>query len=197
MEVIGSSQSSKQVDAQALAVAVFKDEKVNEGVLQTLDEAVDGLISRVIQSEGFAGKAGETAYFHVMGKGLRARRLLLIGCGDRDGYKAAQISQMAGTATRFLRSKNAKAIAIVPRTDAGIEKTAQNVIVGAIMGLFEPDKYRTQDKEERKLESSPTVHGRLPGSSALASTCWTKGRWKSWGWALCLVFPAVLMNHQS
>jgi leucyl aminopeptidase len=152
MEVIGSSQSAKQIEAQALAVAVFKDEKVAAGVLQTLDEAVEGLINRVIKSEEFAGKPGETAYFHVSGKGLKARRLLLIGCGDRDGYKAAQISQMAGTAVRFLRSKNAKSIAIVPRTDREVEKTAQTVIVGAIMGLFDPDKYRTKDKEERKLD---------------------------------------------
>jgi leucyl aminopeptidase len=152
MDVFGSSQSPKQIDAHALAVAMFRSEKVSGDLLQTLDDAVDGLISRVIQNEEFAGKPGETAYFHVSGKGLKARRLLLIGCGDRADYKAAQISQMAGTAVRFLRSKNAKSIAIFPRTDGDIEKTAQTAISGAIMGLFEPDKYRTQDKEERTLD---------------------------------------------
>ena len=35
MEAIGSSQSCKQIDAQALAVAVFKDEKADEGLLKT------------------------------------------------------------------------------------------------------------------------------------------------------------------
>jgi leucyl aminopeptidase len=156
MEVIGSSQQCKQIDAQALAVAVFKDEKI-EGLLRDLDIAVDGLISRVIQSEEFLGKPGETAYFHLIGKGLKARRLLLIGCGDREAYKAAQISQMAGTASRFLRSKNAKSIAIAPRADDPTEKQAQIAVVGAIMGLFEPDKYRTKDKEERRLDRITVV----------------------------------------
>jgi leucyl aminopeptidase len=152
MEAIGSSQSCTEINAQALAVAVFKDEKANAGLLKSLDSAAGGLISRVIKNEEFAAKPGETAYFHLSGKGLKADRLLLIGCGDRDEYKATQITQMAGTAARFLRSKNAKTIAIVPRADGETEKVAQTVMVGAIMGLFEPDKYRTQNKEERQLD---------------------------------------------
>jgi leucyl aminopeptidase len=152
MEAIGSSQSCSEINVQALAVAVFKDEKANEGLLKTLDGATGGLISRVIKSEEFAAKPGETAYFHLSGKGLKADRLLLIGCGERDEFKAAQINQLAGTAVRFLRSKNAKSIAIAPRADGEAEKVAQTVMAGAIMGLFEPDKYRTSGKEERQLD---------------------------------------------
>ena len=151
MEAIGSSQSCKDVDVEALAVAVFKDEKAGEGLLKTLDEAAGGLITRVIQTEEFAAKTGETAYFLLSGKGLKAGRLLLIGCGERDAYQAAQISRMAGTASRFLRSKRASSIAIFPRADGDAGKVAQTAMVGAIMGLFEPDKYRTKDKEQRQL----------------------------------------------
>src|SRR5260370_24713096 len=157
MEAIGSSESCKDIDVEALAVAVFKDEKAGEGLLKTLDEAAGGLITRVIQTEEFAAKPGETAYFLLSGKGLKAGRLLLIGCGERDEYKAAKISQMAGTASRFLRSKNARSVAIAPRADGNAGKVAQTAMVGAIMGLFEPDKYRTKDKEERELEQITVV----------------------------------------
>jgi len=157
MEAIGSSQSCKDVDVEALAVAVFKDEKASAGLLKTLDESAGGLISRVIETEEFAAKPGETAYFLLSGKGLKAGRLLLIGCGDRGAYKAAQISRMAGTASRFLRSKNASSIAIVPRADGEAGKIAQTAMVGAIMGLFEPDKYRTKDKEQRELQRIAVV----------------------------------------
>src|SRR5262245_23580189 len=102
MDVRGTSQSWK-VDMQALAVAVFKNEKPKEGLLKELDKQVGGLIGNVIQGEEFAAKKGETAYFHLSNSGLKAKRLLLIGCGERNEYKAAQISQMAGTAARFLR----------------------------------------------------------------------------------------------
>jgi leucyl aminopeptidase len=157
MDVKGNSQSCKQIDVQALAVPVFKDEKADESLLKTLDEALGGLISTVIQTEEFAAKPGETAYFHLSSKRLKAERLLLIGCGERGEYQAAQISQMAGTAARFLRSKTARTVAIVPRAEGDTEKLAQIVIAGAIMGLFELDKYRTKEKEERQLERIEVV----------------------------------------
>jgi leucyl aminopeptidase len=157
MKVSGSSKSPDKIETQALAVAVFKGEKPNTGLLSTLDQAVGGLISEVIKTEEFAGKEAETAYFHVTGKDLKARRVLLVGCGERDGYKAAKISQMAGSATRFLRSKNVKSIGIMPRADGDALKVAQATVVGATMGLFEPDKYRTKDKELREIDAISVV----------------------------------------
>src|SRR2546423_6870502 len=157
MDVRGTSQAINKIQADAIAIALFKGEKADDGLLKTLDKAVDKLVSSVIKSEEFSGKEGETAYFHLTGSGLRSPRLLLIGCGERADYKSAQLSQMAGTAARFLRGKNAKTIAIVPRAEGDVEKVAQTVISGAIMGLFDPDKYRTKDKEERQIERFEVV----------------------------------------
>jgi leucyl aminopeptidase len=152
MKVTGSSGSCLQADAQALAVPVFKGEKVEDGFLKNLDTAVGGLISAVIEAEEFEGKEAETAYFHIAGDGLAARRLLLIGAGKREEYKAAQISKMAGTAARFLRSKNIKSLAISSRSEGDVTKTASLVVEGVVMGLFEPDKYRTKEKEKRTID---------------------------------------------
>lgn len=157
MKVSGSSKTPDKIEAQALAVAVFKDEKPNGGLLKSLDQAVGGMIAEAIKAEEFTGKESETAYFHVSGKELKARRVLLIGCGDRKVYQAAKIAQMAGSATRFLRSKNVKSIGIIPRADGDSEKIAQTVVVGAIMGVFEPDKYRTKDKEQREIDAVTVV----------------------------------------
>src|SRR2546429_2632829 len=125
MKVTGSSQSSKNIDAQALAIAVFKDDKAGHGILKELDAATGGLINRVIETEEFKAKEGETAYFHIADSELKAHRLLLIGCGERDAYKTQQVSQMAGTASRFLRSKNAKSNAIIHRAQAETVKIAK------------------------------------------------------------------------
>ena len=156
MDVRGTSKSCKQIDVQALAVAVFKGEKPNSGFLKDLDKQVGGLISNVIQTEEFAAKEGETAYFHLTNSGLKAKRLLLIGCGERDEYKAAQISRFGGTASRFLRGKSTKTIAIAPRVESDAGSAAQMVIQSAVMGLFEPDKYR-KEKEKRELKEIVVV----------------------------------------
>ncbi len=157
MDVIGNSKALTDVDAQALAVAVFKGETADRGELKTLDTAVGGAVAEAINSEEITGKENETAYFQVNSGKLKFKRLLLIGCGERSSYKATQVTQMAGTATRFLRAKNIQNIAIAPRGENDVERLAQTVIVGAVMGLFEPDKYRTKDKEKREINSVTVV----------------------------------------
>jgi leucyl aminopeptidase len=153
MEVQTNTARYQEQDVQALAVAVFKDEKGDEGILKELDEASGGVVRSVIESEELKGKEGEMVYVHLAAGGsLRARRLLLVGVGAREDYKPAQVSQMAGAAVRYLRGKNVKTIGLVTRADGDAEKSAAAATEGAIMGLFEPDKYRTVDKEERTIE---------------------------------------------
>jgi leucyl aminopeptidase len=155
MEVKASAGRYQNEDVQALAVAVFKDEKADEGLLKELDAATGGIVKAVIESEELKGKEGETIYVHLAGSddNFRARRLLLIGVGDREEYQSAQIAQMAGTAVRFLRGKNIKSVGVLPRVegDAAADAVAA-AVEGALMGLFEPDKYRTVDKEKREIE---------------------------------------------
>ncbi|HEY3025829.1 MAG TPA: leucyl aminopeptidase [Pyrinomonadaceae bacterium] len=153
MEVQGSSASYAQTEVQALVVPVFQGEKAEDGLLKELDKAAGGLVSSVLESEELKGKEGETAYLHLSNSnGLKARRLLLVGVGQREDYGAASLSQMAGTAIRFLRGRSVKTIAIVPRSDADAGRVASTVVEGAFIGIFEPDKYRTEDKEKREIE---------------------------------------------
>lgn len=153
MQIENSNGSYKELDVQALAIAVFKDEKVDAGFLKDLDEITGGVIKSVIESEELKGKEAETVYLQLAGNtAVKAHRILLIGVGERDDYTTTQAAQMAGTATRVLRGKNAQSIAIVPRLEGFAEEIASVVVEGAIMGLFEMDKYRTSDKEVRKVE---------------------------------------------
>src|SRR5688572_23138941 len=153
MQIENTSGPYQELDVQALAIAVFKDEKADDGFLNDLDAITGGVIKSVIESEELKGKEGETVYLHLMNNNdIKAQRLLLVGVGDRAEYTTAQAAQMAGTATRVLRGKNAKSISIVPRLEGNAEEIGSVVVEGAIMGLFEPDKYRTSDKEERIIE---------------------------------------------
>jgi leucyl aminopeptidase len=155
MEIQTSTARAGDADVQALAVAVFKDERADEGALHELDAAAGGLITSVIESEELKGKEGETVYLHLGEgrEGLKARRLLLVGVGERGSYGLAQVSQFAGAAARALRARNAKTVGLVARApDDQREGAASAAVEGAIMGLFEPDKYRTSEKEERTID---------------------------------------------
>jgi leucyl aminopeptidase len=153
MQVEANRGPIEQLDVQALAVAVFKNEKPEDGFIKELDELSGGLVSSVLEAEEFSGKEGETCYFHLVGNNkLKARRLLLVGAGEAGDYKLGHVSQMAGTAVRTLRSKNVKTIAVVPRASADAEQTAATVVQGAFIGVFDPDKYRTVEKEQKMVD---------------------------------------------
>ena len=158
MQIDHTSGSYRDLDVNAVAIAVYKDEKAEDGFLKDLDDATGGAVKSVIASEELKGKEGETVYLHLIGNNqIKAQRLLLVGVGPREDYSTAQVSQMAGAAARVLRGKNAKSIAVVPRLDGVAEDIASVVVQGAIMGMFEPDKYRTSDKEERSIERLTVV----------------------------------------
>lgn len=152
MHIEVASGPIQETNVGAVAVAVFKDEKGDDGVLKELDGSCGGMIRSVIESEELKGKEGETAYLHVAGDNGRPKRLLLIGVGERRDYTRASVSEMAGTAVRVLRGKNVKSICIVPRFEGDAEDTASAVAEGSVISLFDPDKYRTADKEERQID---------------------------------------------
>src|SRR5215475_2385631 len=132
MEVEGRQGSFQEIEAQALAVAVFKDEKADDGFLKDLDAASGGIVKSVIDSEEFKGKEGETIYLHLKADTPKPQRLLLIGTGEQKDYTASHVSQFAGTAARFLRDKNVKSVALIPRLDGDAESVAANAVDGAI-----------------------------------------------------------------
>ncbi len=143
-------------DVQAIAVAVFKDEQASEGVLSELDEASNGVIASVFETGEMKGKEGETTFVHLPANDksdMKARRVLLVGVGERESYTAASVSQLAGTAARALRAKNIKTFALVPRaSEVEATESVKTAIEGTHIGLFDTDKYRTSDKEERTIE---------------------------------------------
>src|SRR3712207_6539075 len=137
MEILTSTGRVGESDVQALAVPVFKDEKAHEGFLSELDEAAGGLVKAVIEAEEIKGKEGETAYLLLPeATGLKARRVLLVGVGERDSYGLGQVSQMAGAAVRALRARNVKTIGLVLRGAAEPDaRAASSAVEGAVMSL--------------------------------------------------------------
>ena len=56
MRVEGTPERYQGVDVQAVAIAVFKDEKADDGFLKELDALTGGMVKSVIDSEELKGK---------------------------------------------------------------------------------------------------------------------------------------------
>ncbi|HKO42079.1 MAG TPA: leucyl aminopeptidase [Pyrinomonadaceae bacterium] len=153
MQIESTINAYHDIDTQALVIPVFKDEKPDQGFLKSVDAASGGIVKSVIEAEELKGKEGETVYLHLLNNNqLKPQRLLLVGVGEQSDYTRTQVSQMAGTAVRLLRGKSVKSLAIVPRLDGSADDVASAVVEGALMATFDPDKYRTADKENRTIE---------------------------------------------
>ena len=144
----------QESNVEALAVAVFKDEKATGGILSDLNELTGGGIASVIKSEEFKGEAGDFAYFVFESKGkVKAKRLLLVGVGDRTDYQAAHVAVLAGSATRHFLKRNVKSFALAPRFDGDATEAAACAAQGVVTSHFELDKYKTSDKKDKKLDN--------------------------------------------
>src|SRR5262252_2223588 len=154
MKTQGITGNFTEANVEALAVAVFKNEKPTSGTLKELDHVVSGLVATVFKNGEFKGESGETVLIRFTAKGkVKASRLLLIGMGEREDYKVSAVSILAGTATRFLRQINVKSFALLPRCDAYSVEVAQNAAQGVITSQFELDKYKTKDKNDKAITS--------------------------------------------
>jgi len=151
MKFQGITGNFTEANAEALAVAVFKGEGASSGALKDLDKLTGGLIAAVMKAEEFKGDAGQTALLRFAAKGkVKASRLLLVGVGDKKEYKASSVAAASGTATRYLRKRNVKNFAFLPRFGNAIE-AAQNAVQGFITSQFELDKYKTKDKQDKAV----------------------------------------------
>lgn len=154
MKFQGITGNFTEADVEALAVAVFKGEKASGGVLKDLDKLTGGLIADVMEAEEFKGDSGQTALLRFAPEGkVKAGRLLLVGVGDKSSYKKASVAMLSGTATRYLRKRNIKSFALLPRSSGSAVDTAQYAVQGFITSQFELDKYKTKDKNSKSVET--------------------------------------------
>jgi leucyl aminopeptidase len=151
MEVRADSGKFYEVEADALVVTVYEGEQADGGALKEIDERAGGSVSELLGSDEMRGKQGDMVYIHNPGQ-IRARRLLLVGAGKREDFSFDTVRKVSGTAARFLRGKGARSMAILRRSQLDLERAAQAAVEGALIGLFEPDMYKTEHKEERRIE---------------------------------------------
>ena len=143
-----------EANVDALAIAVFKDERATDGLLKDLNELVGGHIAATIKNEEFKGESGDTAYFLFEPKGkIKASRLLLVGVGDRSEYQPSDVGILAGTAARNLRKRHVRSFALAPRFDADALEAASAAAAGVVTSQFELDKYKTSDKSDKTIDN--------------------------------------------
>jgi hypothetical protein len=81
-------QSPADTNADLQVICLFRSDPANtlSGSLADIDQKLGGLLTRIRKGTLFAGTLGETLLIVPAHATLQARRVLLIGIGDRDGF---------------------------------------------------------------------------------------------------------------
>ena len=161
MEVKADARKFYEIECDALVVSVYEGEKPEESnALAELDKRSNGIITSLIENGELSGKSGEIVYLHNPGD-IAAKRLLLLGAGKLAEYNTDVVRRVAGTAARFLRTKNVRKFAFLRRSQIPLGDAIQAGVEGALLSLWDANKYHTSDKEEKLIEQMilATVEG--------------------------------------
>ncbi len=149
-------QFADAASADVVAVQVFENKDLSKDPhLAVYDRALGGELAAICAAEHFTGKADQALLVHTLGK-LPARRLLLIGVGDKAKASLAGDRAFASTAVRRAISVRAKSLALVPaKTELAPADRAQALSLAARLANHRFDRYRTKDKKDKpeRLES--------------------------------------------
>ncbi len=139
----------EQIETGALIVPVFEGEKEARFGAESLDSGEIG------------GKALDLTLLHNPPE-MAAKRILLAGAGKRDKFDAAELRKLVGAAVRHLKSKSVKRMALALEGALATGENAAAAVEGAVLGEFEPDRYKTAD-DKKTVEAFAVA---APGDAA-------------------------------
>jgi leucyl aminopeptidase len=152
MQITLVTQPFAGIETEALVSYVFEETDPIQGRIGEIDQALAGLLRKLAKSGELTGKTLEFTLIHAPA-GVKAARLLLVGAGKREQFNGATLRKIAGAALRYLKSRSIKNFAVVAREGDSAEETAQAVVEGALAANFETDKYKTDRKNDKNIET--------------------------------------------
>lgn len=140
------------------AVLLFEGEHAESPVLRALDQALGGIVLKLLEEEQFTGKKTQCLNVHSHGK-VGATRLLLLGVGKRKDFQPSDLRFFAGRTIRTANSSRARSVGIVlPELDAAwAERTSQFIVEGSLLGAYQFDRYWTGERKRPSTVAEVTL----------------------------------------
>jgi leucyl aminopeptidase len=152
-----------------LVIQHFQDDREPRGAAAAVDDALDGVLARLMARGDFRGKSEETLLLYPSKAGFPAERVLLVGVGKREDYAMEGLRRAVGTAVRQAErmrvDEMALALGHVGRKSEhmGSYVAARGAVEGAVLAAWD---YR-ELKGDADSEDDPVV--RLRALTLLAN----------------------------
>ncbi len=156
-----------------LVVAVFDQRRLSPAA-KILDKAAGGLLSRLLRREDFSAKLGESLLLHEVA-GIKADRLLLIGCGAKKSFGESHFRKLATQTFEAVGQTGAEDATLclleLAVAERGVYWKARQLTEAAHESVYRFDKLKEPASRKPKILGKLTLV--LPETETLASA--TKG----------------------
>ncbi len=164
LQVTVKEQDITTVQADAIIVNLFEGVRNPGGATGAVDQALNGLITAIIQREDFSGRLNQTLIIHT--PELATPRVVLVGLGEQDQFSPERARQAAGSAMGACRQTRARRIVSIAH-GAGIggldgRTCAQATVEGSLLAAYAYRAHRTPSETEAALPEEFTLVGRRP-----------------------------------
>ena len=155
MEIRVIAGDIAKTKADAIIVPFFEGLERLDGDIATIDKALDGAISHLINQGEIKGKLNEITIIHSLSK-LPAARVVIAGLGKQQELSQDKVRGAIAKACRLLRQKGINSIATMAQGAeiAGItpEGAAQAVTEGALLGVYSFRRHMTKEAEYGEIK---------------------------------------------
>jgi leucyl aminopeptidase len=143
MKISTSASSPTAVAADLMAVAVTLPVKL-EGAAAALDDAIGGQLTELAAAGEIRGNRGRVVVVHTAGRGVKAKRVAVVGMGAAAKVDAEAIRNAAATACRSMQSVRGTRLALVI-DGLGVDAAdaAGWAVEGAAIAGYRFDRYKT------------------------------------------------------
>ncbi|GAI67624.1 unnamed protein product [marine sediment metagenome] len=178
MEIKVVAGDMTKTKADAIIVPFFEGMERPEGDIATIDKALDGAISQLINQGEIKGKLNEITSIHSLSK-LPAARVVIAGLGKQQELSQDKVRGAIAETCRLLRQKGVNSIATIAQ-GAGIagitpEGAAQAITEGALLGVYSFRRHITKEAEYGEIKQLLIVSSDESELPALEQGCY-KGR---------------------
>lgn len=162
MEIKVVAGDIAKIKSGAIMVNFFEGVEHLDGDIAAIDKALDSTISKLVRQGEIKGKLSEITIIHSLGR-LPADRVVVAGLGKPPELTLSKVQGVVAETCRLLRRKGIDNIATIAQ-GAGIagislERAAQAVTEGALLGLYSFRRHITKEAEHGEIKQLLIVAG--------------------------------------
>ncbi len=155
MEVKVITGDITRATSDTIILFYFENSGGLEGDLETVDRALDGVVSQLIKKGEIKGKFKEITLLYTMGK-LPSPKIAVVGLGKKSELNLDKIRVAVAEGCKTLRPKDSESIDLVPTgveiAGIGLDAVGQSVCEGALLGTYAFRKHITKSPDYKEIQ---------------------------------------------